>query len=260
MPTGRSEQVKELFESIRECSPEERQKTLEPVRARDPQLCKEVEALLQQTKTLPLGPAAFQDLDPLEGPPPSLLDQRYRLERLIGRGGFGIVYLARDERLHDKPVVVKFLIGETRRDEWFRKKFRDEIEALSRLDHPGIVRILDAGQTPGGTPYLVMQYVEGVTLRPLIVPGGIELDKSASIVQQIGQALTAAHLRGVFHRDLKPENIMVWQSPEGEFVRLIDFGIATIREQGFERAAEPTRVAGSLAYMPDRVPRSSPPQ
>src|SRR5690348_6536212 len=93
----------------------------------DPQLRKEADTLLDQTKTSPISPAAFLDLDPLEGPPPSLLDQRYRLERLIGRGGFGIVYFARDERLHDKPVVVKFLIGE-RRDEWFRKKFRDEIE------------------------------------------------------------------------------------------------------------------------------------
>ena len=247
MTPGRSERVRQLFESVRNSTPEERDKTLDPLRASDPQLFEEVEALLRETRTVPVGPVL--NFDPLEAPPPQRLEQRYRLERPIGRGGFGIVYLARDERLHNKPVVVKFLIGETRRDEWFRKKFRDEIEALSRLDHPGIVGILDAGQTSEGTPFLVMQYVEGVTLRSLIIPGGLDLLTTAHIVQQIGQALAAAHSRGVFHRDLKPENIMVRKSPEGEFVRLIDFGIATIREQGFERATAPTRVAGSLSYM-----------
>src|SRR5579863_2973247 len=108
MATGRSEQVKELFESVRDRSLEERHEILEPVRASDPLLCEQVEALLLQTKTLTLGPAAFQDLDPLEGLLPSLLEQRYRLERPIGRGGFGVVYFARDERLHNKPVVEKF--------------------------------------------------------------------------------------------------------------------------------------------------------
>ena len=266
----RHARVAGLFQSALEHPVGERPHFLRHACQGDPGLLAEVQALLNAdadlegnaalSTTVPLSKTATHHLDLAEGPLPSLLDQRYRLERLIGRGGFGIVYLARDERLHNKPVVVKFLIGETRRDEWFRKKFRDEIEALSRLDHPGIVGILDAGQTPAGTPYLVMQYVEGVTLRSLIMPGGLDLPTTAYIVQDIGRALAAAHSRGVFHRDLKPENIMVQSDETGHvrLARLIDFGIATIREQGFERAAEPTRVAGSLSYMAPEQFRGQP--
>jgi serine/threonine protein kinase len=259
MPTSRWEQVKELFASVVECDPEERLRILGPVRERDPELCSEVEALLEQsTETLPLGQNLFENLDLLEVRSALLLDQRYRLEHELGRGAFGVVYLARDERLNRKPVVVKFLSGKKPRDEWFRKKFRDEIKALSLINHPGIVEILDAGQTPAGTPFIVMQHIEGVTLRSFLGPGGLPLNRTGQIVQQIGQALAAAHSRGVCHRDLKPENIMVQQLLGGEFVRLIDFGIAIIREKGFESDAEPTRVAGSLAYMAPEQFRGQP--
>jgi serine/threonine protein kinase len=189
---------------------------------------------------------AKSETSPPERTQQDLLQGRYRLERKIGQGGFGTVYLASDERLHHKPVVVK-LLTRARHDEWFEKKFSDEIKALARMDHPGVVGILDAGQTGDNTPFIVLQYIDGVTLRSIIAEGTIDRSRIALIVRQIGHALSAAHARGVLHRDLKPENIMLQPSPNGDIVRLIDFGIATIREH--EAEANSTRVAGSIAYM-----------
>jgi len=173
------------------------------------------------------------------------------VEKEIGRGGVGIVYLARDRHLHSRPVVVKVLQEGQGADPWFQKKFRQEIEALTRIDHPGVVGVLDVGETPDGKPFLVMQYVEGVTLRSVISSQGMGFRRAANIAGQIGHALTAAHQRGVYHRDLKPENIMLQRAGDGEEpVKLIDFGIATVRDARAElQDVDTTRVAGSHAYM-----------
>jgi class 3 adenylate cyclase/tRNA A-37 threonylcarbamoyl transferase component Bud32 len=177
-----------------------------------------------------------------------LLSGRYRVERELGSGGFGTVYLAHDEKLVSKPVVVKVLNHLTA-DAWALRKFRQEIEALARIDHPGVVAVFDEGQTDQGAPFLVMQFVDGATLRRLIKPGGMSLRTAAAIVRQIGSALGAAHAKGVYHRDLKPENIMV-QSPESEpRVKLIDFGIAGIKDSLFA-GDQSTRIAGTYRYMP----------
>ena len=186
----------------------------------------------------------------------ALIKERYRIVRELGRGGFGVVYLAHDEQLHSRPVVIKVLLEHAAAgDEWFSRKFREETEALARLDHPGIVNVLDAGQMPDGKPFLAMQFVDGVTLRSAMralarTGQRMELGRAARIVEKVAQALTAAHERGVVHRDLKPENIMLY-TPSGseEAVKIIDFGIATVREEQAEGAAEQTRVAGSMSYM-----------
>ncbi len=180
----------------------------------------------------------------------TLLQNRYLVERELGHGGFGIVYLARDRRLLSKPVVIKVLLEQPTADAWFQKKFRQEIEALSRIDHPGVVGALDMGETTDGKPYLVMQFVEGVTLKSAIGNRGVDLQRVANIMRQIGQALGAAHDKGVYHRDLTPENIMLQSLGEGEErLRLIDFGIATVKDSQVAAAGQTTRVAGNLAYM-----------
>src|SRR3954447_16068484 len=127
---------------------------------------------------------------------------RYEIERPLGRGGMSAVYLAKDRQLLSKRVVVKVLLEEMDEDAWVRQKFLQEMEALARIDHPGVVGVLDTGQTPDGKQFLVMQYVEGQTLRGVIQPGGIPLAKAASLIRQIAQALGAAHDVGVWHRDL----------------------------------------------------------
>ncbi|HEX8118041.1 MAG TPA: serine/threonine-protein kinase, partial [Pyrinomonadaceae bacterium] len=159
---------------------------------------------------------------------------RYLLERELGRGGIGVVYFARDRQLMDRPVVVKILLDlvlDAEAGEWVKRKFRQEVEALARIDHPGVVGVLHAGELADGKPYLVIQYVEGETLRSVMGPEGMELARVAGIVRQIGHALTGAHDRGIYHRDLKPENIMLQPlGDDEEHVKLIDFGIATVKD------------------------------
>jgi TolB-like protein/class 3 adenylate cyclase/tRNA A-37 threonylcarbamoyl transferase component Bud32/Tfp pilus assembly protein PilF len=183
------------------------------------------------------------------GAPPGrlILNDRYEVERELGRGGMSVVYLVRDRQLLAKHVVVKVLLEETSQDAWVQQKFLQEMEALSRIDHPGVVGVLDTGLTADGQRFLVMQYIEGATLRSAIEPGGMELARAAGIIRQIGQALEAAHEKGVWHRDLKPENVMLQRLGGEDHVKLIDFGIAGIQNSQF--TAEKTQVAGSLAYM-----------
>src|SRR5437868_2923234 len=177
------------------------------------------------------------------------LKDRYLIERELGRGGIGVVYLAHDTQLLSRPVVIKVLLEDSSQDEWFKKKFRQEMEALARLNHPGIVGVLDAGQMPDGKPFLVMQYVEGAPLRSLIRYEGMDMEMAAGIIRQVGYGLTAAHEKGVYHRDLKPENIMV-QLGDGEAqVKLIDFGIATVKDSQVATSHETTSVAGTVNYM-----------
>jgi TolB-like protein/class 3 adenylate cyclase/Flp pilus assembly protein TadD len=139
------------------------------------------------------------------------------------------------------------LLETTSLDPWIRQKFLQEMEALSRIDHPGVVGVLDSGLTAEGKQFLVMQYIEGVTLRSAIEPGGMNFGRAAGIIRQIGQALAAAHEKGVWHRDLKPENIMLQRLGGEDHVKLIDFGIAGIQDSQF--TGEKTKVAGSLSYM-----------
>jgi serine/threonine-protein kinase len=156
-----------------------------------------------------------------------VLDERYLIEKELGVGGIGAVYVARDLRVMGKNVVVKVLLEESYQNEYVVKKFRQEVEALSRVEHPNIVGILDSGTLSDGMPYIVLQFIEGVSVRTIIRPEGSELERSAVIVRQVGAALTAAHEKGIFHRDLKPENIMLQTLGGGEEqVKVIDFGIA----------------------------------
>ncbi|MEP7366114.1 MAG: protein kinase [Acidobacteriota bacterium] len=177
-----------------------------------------------------------------------VLKNRYAVDRELGRGGMSVVYLAHDRKLLNKPVVVKVLLEKQNQNEWVRKKFMQEMEALARIDHPGIINVLDYGDLPNGTQYLVMQYIEGKTLRDYIPDGGMEMSRASNLIRQIGQALAAAHEKGVWHRDLKPENIMISTLSGGEeHVKIIDFGIAGIKDSVFQ--ASKTNVAGSLTYM-----------
>src|SRR5438270_6928037 len=137
----------------------------------------------------------------------SLLKERYLIVRELGRGGFGKVFLAHDRQLHNRPAVIKIQLDHPVEDPWFERKFGEELRALALIDHPGVVGVLDSGRTEDGKLFLVMQYIEGSTLRAILTPEGLPLDRVASLVHQIGQALGAAHDKKVWHRDLKPENI-----------------------------------------------------
>jgi serine/threonine-protein kinase len=178
------------------------------------------------------------------------IGDRYLIEKELGRGGIGVVYLARDRQLLSKRVVVKVLLEEAQQNEWVRRKFQQEIEALTRVEHPGIVGVLDAGALPDGKPFLVMQYVEGVPLRAALRVEGIELERAARLMQQIGRALSAAHDKGILHRDLKPENIMVQTLSDGEEqIKIIDFGIAKIKDSLVAPETVTAATVGTILYM-----------
>jgi serine/threonine protein kinase len=178
------------------------------------------------------------------------LDGRYFVEKEMGHGGVGVVYLARDRRLVDKCVVVKVLLEKWLQDEWVVSKFLHEKEALARVDHPGIIGILDAGELPDGKPFIVMQCVDGVTLRSVLRPEGMSLERVARLIEQAADALGEAHERGIFHRDLKPENIMLQSLGGGrEQVKIIDFGIAKVRDSAVAPSTKVSATVGTIAYM-----------
>jgi serine/threonine protein kinase/Flp pilus assembly protein TadD len=156
----------------------------------------------------------------LDAPP---LGDRYTIDRVLGRGGMAVVYLARD-RKHDRPVAIKVLrpeivIGQS------AQRFLLEIQILARLQHPNILALLDSGVTDEAAPrpYYVMPYVEGETLRQRLVrEGPLPIDEAKRLVREIGEALHYAHGQGLIHRDVKPENVL--RSPGHALVA--DFGIA----------------------------------
>lgn len=181
------------------------------------------------------------------------LDERYLIERELGKGGVGVVYLARDRKLHDKPVVVKVLLEKFMRDDWVTVKFQQEKEALARVEHPGVIGILDCGELPNHKPYIVMQYVEGKSLREAIAaePTGMDLERAAAIIKQIGAALNAVHEKNIYHRDLKPENIMLQKLSRGaEQVKIVDFGIAKVKASIIAQSTVTGSItAGTINYM-----------
>ena len=182
-----------------------------------------------------------------------IIDGRYAIERQLGKGGIGTVYLAHDRKLYDKPVVVKVLLENSLQDAWAVQKFQQEKEALSRVDHPGVVGILDTGELPDQKPYIVMQYVDGISLRNAInaKPAGMDLVRAALIIKQSGAALNAVHQKKIYHRDLKPENIMLQALDRGhEQVKIVDFGVAKLKESVIAPSTVTgARIAGTLVYM-----------
>lgn len=180
----------------------------------------------------------------------STIDERYLVEKELSHGGMGTVYLARDLRLHNKPVVIKVLLQASLQDPYVVKKFKQEVEALARIDHPGVVSVLGAGELADGKPYIGMQFVNGVTLRSQISSEGMNFDRAASLLKQIGAALDDVHEKRIFHRDLKPENIML-QALRGntELVKIVDFGIAKVKDSVVAPSTVNEAPVGTVLYM-----------
>jgi len=150
--------------------------------------------------------------------------EAYSIEREIGRGGMGIVYLARDARL-DRPVALKFLSSRLSRDEKARKRLLREARAASRLDHPNICTVYDVGEADDGRPYVAMAFYEGPTVEEKIADGPLSLAEAVEIARQTAAGLEQAHRQGVIHRDVKPSNLLV--EADG-VVRILDFGVAKL--------------------------------
>ena len=150
----------------------------------------------------------------------------YRIESLIGVGGMGEVYLARDERLGRK-VALKFLPERLTANNVQLSRFKSEARAASALNHPNILTVYEIG-TEGNRHFIATEFIEGVTLRAALARGRMMCDDALEIAVQVASALSAAHQTGVVHRDIKPENIMI--RPDG-YVKVLDFGLAKLTEQ-----------------------------
>jgi eukaryotic-like serine/threonine-protein kinase len=147
----------------------------------------------------------------------------YEIVGLIGSGGMGIVYRARDQRL-ERDVAIKTFPRNLQADEAVRRRFRREALALAKLNHPNIASVYDVGEQ-NGTEYLVMEYVAGQPLSERLKSGGIPANEALSLAQDIAQALEEAHEQGIVHRDLKPANIIV--TAKGH-AKVLDFGLAKL--------------------------------
>jgi serine/threonine-protein kinase len=177
-----------------------------------------------------------------------VIAERYMVERLLGVGSMGLVYRCRHTVL-DKTVALKIIRQDLAQDAETVGRFMTEARSASAIGSKHIVEVLDFGTLPDGASYIVMEYLEGLTLgEALDAPGGLSIGDALDIAIQMSEALGAAHLAGVVHRDLKPDNVFLLQSERGWFVKILDFGIAKIM-QGGQKLTVAGSVIGTPHYM-----------
>ncbi|MCH9649592.1 MAG: serine/threonine-protein kinase [Deltaproteobacteria bacterium] len=253
MTPERWHQIQDVFHSARELPAESVAEFLAHACAEDEDLAHQVQALLE---------ADLASANPLDRPVASLtgaaavtvvdenLGQKmgsYRLERLLGRGGMGSVYLAvRADGAYLQQAAVKILRRGLDTDD-FLHRFRQERQILAGLDHPHIAKLLDGGSTPGGVPFLVMEYVDGKPLHHYCDQLRLTLKQRLELFRKICRAVHVAHQNLVVHRDLKPGNILVTE--EGE-PKLLDFSIAKLLAPSSEEELAALTQQGTALMTP----------
>ncbi|MFJ4172552.1 Stk1 family PASTA domain-containing Ser/Thr kinase [Microbacterium sp. NPDC089696] len=191
---------------------------------------------------------------------PRVLAGRYRVGELIGHGGMAKVYRGYDLTL-GRDVAIKILDPELARDTAFRTRFRLEAQSASRMSHPSIVRVYDAGDpsAPGDDandpPYIVMELIGGTLLKDIIARGPVPVEDAIRYVDGILEALDYSHRAGVVHRDIKPGNVMV--TDKGQ-VKVMDFGIARAVSDSSSTVAETTQIIGTAAYFSPEQAKGEP--
>jgi serine/threonine-protein kinase len=183
-----------------------------------------------------------------------VLDGKYRLDAMLAEGGMGAVYRATHVML-GKTIAIKLIRTELGASPEIVRRFQREARAATALNHPNIVTVYDLGQTPDGTLYIAMEFIDGPSLKALIQSGrAIAPARIVAILRQVASALATAHKHNIIHRDLKPHNIMLATAPDGsEQAKLVDFGIA----KTFDEATQLTSLGGALGtpyYMsPEQI-------
>ncbi len=249
-PEDRWERVTRVFLELTVLEPDARQVRLKSATAGDPVLRDEIERLLAgHAASEGRFPASLDPertarlLEPVEdGLPPGRRIGPYEIERQLGRGGMGVVYLAHDTRL-GRAVALKIPPSYLAHDPVAKRRIMAEARAASALDHPRIATVYDIGETEDGRLYIAMAYCEGETLQERLSDGPLPVEEAVSIAAQIAAGLSVAHAHGIVHRDIKPGNVVV--AADGS-VRLVDFGIAEVA--GTDLTGTGARL-GTVAYM-----------
>jgi len=270
MNPDRWQKIDELLDQALELAAEHRASFLKEACADDEELRHEVESLLAAhersgsfIETNPAGGmvAAFSK-QYLQAPPPSMAGKRlghYELQALLGAGGMGEVYRARDPRL-DRLVAIKVLPQHLSAHPEALARFEREAKAVAALSHPNILAIHDFGHE-GGVTYAVMELLEGETLRARLESSLLSWREAVKITASVAEGLAAAHARGIIHRDIKPENIFL--TADG-LVKILDFGIARVKKAVISNAdtliskgigdTKPGTLMGTIGYMsPEQV-------
>ncbi|HEU4408892.1 MAG TPA: protein kinase [Polyangiaceae bacterium] len=190
-----------------------------------------------------------------------IVAQRYRIERMLGVGGMGVVMAATHTVLHEK-VAIKLLLPELAKNEEASKRFVREARAAARVKSEHIARVTDVGALEDGTPFMVMEYLEGETLAGLLEQRGrLPVGEAIDYVLQACRALAAAHDKGIVHRDLKPSNLFLARQDDGSHViKVLDFGISKVNTPGSFNEGNITKtsaVMGSPNYMSPEQMRST---
>jgi len=246
-PAGRRRRIEALFDEVLDRTPGDRARILAQGSADDPELRREVEALLEaagrsgvtgKLAGVLVGPAAQHPA------PPPLTVSQYEIVERVGGGGMGVVYKARDPRLQ-RFVALKYLPASLGADPELKHRFLREAKTIASLDHPNLCTIFEVAEPEAGQLVIVMPYYEGETLRQKIARGPLPVAEALEYALQAARGLEHAHAAGVVHRDIKPANIVV--TPGGQ-VKILDFGIAKVAAAN----AVLTRtgaVLGTLSYM-----------
>jgi serine/threonine protein kinase len=196
----------------------------------------------------PADGAQLIDLRELE--PGTVIRGKYRIVRMLGRGGMGTVYLA-EHILLGRQRALKFISSELSQDATFLRRFRREAQAAIELQHPNVVQVVDLDQAEDGSPYIAMEYVEGPDLRHALAVRAFPVERALEIARGVALGLGAAHAKGIVHRDVKPENILLDCSKGAmETPKLLDFGIAATKES----STAYTRTGGTLLTMAYAAP------
>ncbi len=258
MTPERYQQIGQLFNEALELVPEQRSAWLHKTCGADDELRVEVEKLLtsqDESGEFLSRPAMHIAAELLaQNQTPTALGQqirRYQILSLIGAGGMGQVYLARDQRL-GRLIALKLLPSHLTQDTELVRRFKKEAQAIVSLNHPNILTIHDFGEARG-IHYIATEYVEGKTLRQHLDERKFSLTEILDVAMQMVSALEAAHHAGIVHRDIKPENIII--RPDG-FVKVLDFGLARITkpnpadgDQSNSSITSPGSIIGTSTYM-----------
>ena len=268
MTPERWQRVKEIFHSALQLAPGERSAFLAEQCGKDEGLRREVETLLASHEK----PGNFIDSPAYEGAAGALIGDQgfsagqtlghYEILSILGKGGMGEVYLARDTSL-SRNVALKFVPDPFTKDPERLSRFEQEARAASALNHPNIITIYEIGAADGHR-FMATEFVDGETLRQPMTAGPLEISEALSIAEQIGSALVEAHAAGIIHRDIKPENIVLRRDG---IVKVLDFGLAKLLEEKQTGPEDKSRalvntsigvLMGTVAYMSPEQARGLP--